>query len=91
MPTTKARTSNKMLGSCSKKRYRTWTELSRNQAGRVELQRVIDIGQQVTTRRRVKNQNKHKLNSEAEKKTHPTYYKRIRTDRRKNEISRPRA
>jgi hypothetical protein len=67
--TTKARTSNKMLGSCSKMRYRTWTELTRNQAGKVELQRVIDIGQQVTSRRRVNNQNKHKLNSEAEKKT----------------------
>ena len=66
--TTKARTSNKMLGSCSKTRYRTWTELTRNQSGRVELQRVIDIGQQVTSRRRVNNQNKHKLNSEAKKK-----------------------
>ena len=53
-------------------KQRTWTELARNQAGIIELQKVTDLGQQVTSRRKPhsKNNNKYKWNTEAENKTH---------------------
>ena len=68
---TTARTSNKMLGSCNKMKQRTWTEMARNQAGIIELLKVTDLGQQVSSRRKpnCKNKNKPKLNTEAENKT----------------------
>ena len=53
-------------------KQRTWIELARNQAGIIELQKVTDLGQQVTSRRKPhsKNNNKYKWNTEAENKTH---------------------
>jgi hypothetical protein len=52
----KPRTSTKLLGSCNKK-HKTWTELSRNQAGHLEM----------STRRNNPSKNKPNPNSEAEK------------------------